>query len=85
MRRRALPGPLFMLNHRFTRARASDYLEGELGARGRRRVERHTHLCPSCHRLIEGLRTTLAALRGLRPQPRTGLADGVIDRLRSDL
>jgi anti-sigma factor RsiW len=41
----------------------SAYLDGELGARGRTRVERHTECCPQCRRLLQGLRETVALLR----------------------
>ncbi len=71
-----------MLDHRFTRAHASDYLDGELDPAERQRVERHTSVCPKCRQALEALRRTLTALRGLRSERRDDLAAGVIDHLR---
>ncbi|MBA3420777.1 MAG: zf-HC2 domain-containing protein [Thermoleophilaceae bacterium] len=71
-----------MRDHRFAHAHASDYLDGELGPAERRRVERHTSVCPKCRQALESLRRTLTALRGLRSERRDDVAAGVIDRLR---
>ena len=73
-----------MLDHRFTMARASEYLDGDLSAEGRRRVERHTSVCPQCRALIASLRQMLEALPGVAASPRPGLADGVLERLRHE-
>jgi anti-sigma factor RsiW len=78
--------PGFMLDHRFTRRHISEYLDGELDARGRERVERHSHLCPVCHRMVATLRQMLDGLRAMGQDPSdTGspIADGVIARLRA--
>jgi anti-sigma factor RsiW len=53
----------FSLDHRWVPAHLSDYLDGELDARGRARVERHTQLCPQCRRLLQGVREMLDLLR----------------------
>lgn len=82
MRRVVFPGPRFLRDHRFTHARASDYLDGELGPAERGRVERHTSVCPKCRQALEALRRTLTALRGLRSERRDDVAAGVIDHLR---
>ena len=74
----------FMRDHRFTRSHASEYLDGELDERGRRRVEVHTGICPPCRRLVESLRHTVAALRSMRGDPDGALADAVIERLRNE-
>lgn len=73
-----------MLDHRFTRARASEYLDGELSLEGRRRVERHASVCPQCRAFIASLRQMLEALPGVAASPRPGLADGVVERLRHE-
>lgn len=77
--------PWFMRDHAWTRRRLSEYLDEELDRRERGRVERHVHLCPSCHRLLSTLRRTVEGLHGLgqRPVPQTAVADSVIARLRS--
>jgi anti-sigma factor RsiW len=81
-------GPLrmmrFYLDHRWTRRRLSEYVDDELDAAGRERVERHVHLCPSCWRLLETLKRTLAGLMGLREEASGEIADGVIARLRAE-
>ncbi len=73
-----------MLDHRFTKARASQYIDGELSTEGRRRVERHTSVCPQCRALIASLRQMLEALPGVAASPRSGLAEGVVERLRHE-
>ena len=70
-----------MLDHRFTKAHASGYLDGELDEAGRERIERHTSVCPQCRALLVSLRRMLAELSRLTPGPRAGVADGVLDRL----
>jgi len=72
----------FMRDHRFISSHASAYLDGDLDESRRRRVERHAGVCARCHQLLESLRQTIAALMGLRAQPRGDIADGVIARLR---
>ncbi len=76
--------PWFMRDHRWTRRHVSDYLDDDLDARGRRRVERHVDMCPSCRTLLATLQKTLEGLHSLgrQPLPAEGIADGVIERLR---
>jgi anti-sigma factor RsiW len=73
-----------MVDHRFTRVHASEYLDGELSEDGRRRVERHTSACPQCRALLASLRRMLDTLPRLAATPAPSLADGVIERLRRD-
>ncbi len=74
----------FVRDHRFVMARASDYLDGELAAGDRERVERHRSVCPACWRLLHTLRAALAELTAMRAEVRVGVADGIIDRLREE-
>jgi anti-sigma factor RsiW len=76
--------PRFMREHMWTRRHLSEYLDDELEARARERVERHAHVCPSCHRLLATLLETLEVLHdlGREPLPAEGVADSVIARLR---
>ncbi len=79
--------PRFMLDHMFTLRHLAEYLDGELDARRRDRLEHHAHLCPSCHRLVATLMQMLDGLRGLRQMsPETGspISDSVIARLRDE-
>ncbi|HEV3228110.1 MAG TPA: zf-HC2 domain-containing protein [Solirubrobacteraceae bacterium] len=59
----------FKRDHRWTPRRMSEYLDGDLDARRRARLERHTDECPECRGLLGGLRRLVGALRELgRPQ-----------------
>ena len=84
MIRRALAKARFKLDHRWTGAHMSDYLDGNLGPRERRRLEEHVHWCPECRHLLETLRRTVEGLMGLRPAPDPSVASGVIERLRRE-
>jgi anti-sigma factor RsiW len=55
----------FMLDHRWAQEHMSEYLDGELGPRGRARIERHTKECADCRGLCNILRKMLDALHGL--------------------
>jgi anti-sigma factor RsiW len=55
----------WMATCRETRERLSDYLDGDLGARTRRRVGRHLARCKHCQALLESLTRTLEQLRSL--------------------
>jgi anti-sigma factor RsiW len=83
--RRLLERRRFMREHRWTGPRLTAYLDSELSPEDRRRVEAHAGICPECGRMLATLRRTLAGLRSLSrdPTPPAGLADSVIDRLRS--
>jgi anti-sigma factor RsiW len=74
----------FYRDHRWTRRHLSEYVDGELGAHERERVEHHVHLCPDCWRLLATLKRTLAGLMGLREDASSEIADSVITRLRAE-
>lgn len=84
MIRRFLDRRRFMREHRWTHTHLSDYLDRELGAGERERVEAHVGICPQCSRVLATLRRALEGLHLLRAQPEPGLADGVIERLRDE-
>jgi anti-sigma factor RsiW len=46
-------------------SRLSDYIDGDLEADERRRVERHLRWCPRCRRVLASLTRTVSGLRGL--------------------
>jgi len=76
----------FRRDHRWAPLRMSDYLDGELAARGRRRLERHVRDCEECRAVLRGLTQMLEKLHavhvpGGRPEPRE-LAARVRERLR---
>ena len=72
------------IDHRFTAAHASEYLDGQLPDAGRRRIERHTSVCPQCRMLLTSLRRMIETLPRLAAPPFSGVADGVLERLRRD-
>jgi anti-sigma factor RsiW len=45
------------------------YLEGQLPRRDRIRFEAHLAACPHCTAYVEQMRTTIAVLGGVRPEP----------------
>ena len=53
----------------------SDYLDGELAASGRARMERHLGECAECRRLLAGLRAVVDGLHRL-PAPSGGAGRG---------
>lgn len=81
----------FMREHRWTHERLSQYLDQELGPAERGRVEEHVGVCPDCHRVLATLRRTVERIRTLgaratepeRPGE-SGVAGGVIERLRKE-
>jgi anti-sigma factor ChrR (cupin superfamily) len=61
-------------DHRWSRPRYSDFLEGELPSREERRLAEHVELCPECARLIATLEVLLGILPSLRLPPTAALA-----------
>ena len=84
MIRRFLGRMRYMREHRWTHSHLSEYLDQELDARERARVEEHVGICPHCRRVVATLKRTLEGLRALPAQRRPDLADAVIERLRGE-
>ena len=84
MIRRLFAKRRFMREHRWAHARLSQYLDGELAAGERARVEEHVRWCPECRRVLESLRRTVEGLMGLRVATPESVATGVIERLRRE-
>ena len=55
----------FRMDHRWAPDRMSAYLDGDLGARSRGRMNHHLGECAECRRLITGLTLVLEALHRL--------------------
>jgi anti-sigma factor RsiW len=55
----------FRLDHRWAPAHMSDYLDAELSAKSRERIEHHVAECQECRRVLAGLRALLGTLQGL--------------------
>ena len=73
-------------DHRWSQRHMSDYIDGELAPRQRRRLEAHARLCPECGPLRRTLTVLVWELRELGRSRPTGttVADGVIERLRGE-
>ncbi len=68
-----------------TRNLLSDYAEGELQPRPRRRVVRHLLMCRRCRAVLRSLKATIAGLNAIgpaEPAPDPTLADSVVARIR---
>jgi anti-sigma factor RsiW len=78
----------WMATCRETRERLSDYLDGDLGARTRRRVSRHLARCKHCQALLESLTRTLEQLRSLgsidQGSPEPAVVRAVIERIERE-
>ena len=83
--RRALAGIRFRIDHRWTPAHASDYLDGELSQRRKRRVEWHAGDCPECRELLRGLKALIASLGGLRDDVGELAAASLLESVRARL
>ena len=57
----------FQRDHRWAPGHMSAYLDGELAARSRARMERHSDECPECRGVLHSLRRMLGLLHGLPP------------------
>jgi predicted anti-sigma-YlaC factor YlaD len=70
-----------------TRELLSDYVDGELQRRTRRRVVGHLLMCRRCRAVLRSLRTTIAGLNSLgrsEPPPDPTVADSIIARVRGE-
>ncbi len=70
--------------HRWARSRLSAYVDGELTARQRRRLERHADACTECGPALRSLIRVIHALRRLPRPPASNVAERVVARLRRD-
>jgi anti-sigma factor RsiW len=53
-------------DHRWAMGHFSNYVDGELSPRHRRRLEGHRGICPECRHAIETLKKLVMTLPGLR-------------------
>ena len=68
----------FALDHRWSPAHMSEYLDGDLDAGGRERIEGHVRACPECQELLRGLQAMVQALGGMRGRAGEGVAAAVL-------
>jgi anti-sigma factor RsiW len=57
----------FRRDHRWTPPHMSAYLDYDLSAWARARLQRHTEECPECRRVLDDLQRMLVLLQGARP------------------
>ncbi len=70
-----------------TRELLSDYVDGELKPRARRRIVGHLLMCRRCRAALRSLRATIMGLNAIGPadpEPDATVADSVIARIRSE-
>jgi predicted anti-sigma-YlaC factor YlaD len=83
-----MPMPMpFTASCEETRELLSDYVEGELDDRPRRRVARHLRLCRRCRAVWRALIATMNGLRALAatdPPLQPAFADSVVARIRAE-
>ncbi|MGH2984156.1 MAG: hypothetical protein ACRDK5_07870 [Solirubrobacterales bacterium] len=74
-------------DHRWSRPRYSDFLDGELPPRQERRLAGNAELCPECARLIATLEILLGILPSLRlpPAAAIAIAEQTTDRVRAQI
>ena len=73
-------------DHRWAPGHMSAYLDGELAARARARMERHADECPECRGVLYALRRILGLLQRLPPpsvEETPDIAAAVRRRLRA--
>jgi anti-sigma factor RsiW len=75
----------FRLDHRWAPAHMSDYLDAELPAARRRRLERHVGECQECDRVLAGLRALLGALHDMPAPAGDAQAARIVASVRSRL
>ena len=70
-----------------TRELLSDYVDGELKPRARRRIVGHLLMCRRCRAVLRSLKATITGLNAIgpaEPEPDPAVADSVVARIRSD-
>jgi anti-sigma factor RsiW len=70
-------------DHDWSQRHLSHYVEGDLAARARRRLERHAAECPECSRAIRAMKALLRELPGLGGE-RPRAPSSAFDRVRAD-
>ena len=70
-----------------TRELLSDYVDGELRRRARRRVLGHLLMCRRCRAVLRSLRQTIAHLHAIgptEPAPDSSVAASILARVRGE-
>lgn len=71
-------------DHDWSQRRLSHYVDGDLAARARRRLERHAAECPECTRGVRAMKALLRLIPGITTDEDVRAPDHVFDRVRAD-
>ena len=69
-------------DHQWSQRHLSHYVEGDLSARARRRLDRHARGCADCERGLRAMRALVAAVKG-RAMADVRAPATIFDRVRS--
>lgn len=69
-------------DHQWSQEHLSHYVEGELPARARRRLDRHARDCVDCGRGLRAMRAVVHALQGLDGLAGARAPATIFDRVR---
>lgn len=69
-------------DHDFSQRHLSHYLDGDLSARARRRLERHAAECPDCSQGIRAMKALLRLIGRIDPPDELQAPVSVFDRVR---
>ena len=69
-------------DHQWSQQHLSHYVEGELSARARRRLDRHAGDCLDCGRGIRAMRALVRAAQGLGQPAGARAPAAIFDRVR---
>jgi anti-sigma factor RsiW len=71
-------------DHDFSQRHLSHYVEGDLSARARRRLERHAAECPDCSQGIRAMKALLRLIARIDRPHELQAPASVFDRVRAD-
>ena len=71
-------------DHQWSQRHLSHYVEGDLAARARRRLERHAAECPECSRGVRAMKALLRMIPRIGGGAEIRAPDRVFDRVRAD-
>jgi len=71
-------------DHDWSQRHLSHYVEGDLTARARRRLERHAADCPDCSRGIRAMKSLLGLIARIDRPGGVHAPASVFDRVRAD-
>jgi anti-sigma factor RsiW len=70
-------------DHQWSQQHLSHYVEGDLGRRARRRLDRHAEDCADCGRGIRAMRALLRLIPGIEGREAIRAPAGIFDKVRS--